>query len=119
MESRYQQAVALVTVEDAIVALGRPFNDHDFSQYPLDAPFPELGDLGANSQKGGSERIKQLARDEGLTLREVALRFSRPQRDFVGTPEQVADAIRDLVRERRQRWVHHQFGAAGWLAVFH
>ena len=93
VESRYQQAVALVTVEDAIVALGRPFNDHDFSQYPLDAPFPELGDLGANSQKGGSERIKQLARDEGLTLREVALRFSRPQRDFVGTPEQVAEAI--------------------------
>ncbi|MDR9878573.1 LLM class flavin-dependent oxidoreductase [Pseudomonas allii] len=93
VESRYQQAVELVTVEDAIVALGRPFNDHDFSQYPLDAPFPELGDLGSNSQKGGSDRIKQLARDEGLTLREVALRFSRPKRDFVGTPEQVADAI--------------------------
>jgi FMN-dependent oxidoreductase (nitrilotriacetate monooxygenase family) len=51
VERRYRQAVELVTVEDAIVALGRPFNDHDFSQYPLDAPFPELGDLGANSQK--------------------------------------------------------------------
>lgn len=99
VESRYQQAVELVTVEDAIVALGRPFNDHDFSQYPLDAPFPELGDLGSNSQKGGSDRIKQLARDEGLTLREVALRFSRPKRDFVGTPEQVADAI--------QTWFEH------------
>jgi FMN-dependent oxidoreductase (nitrilotriacetate monooxygenase family) len=93
VQSRYQQAVELVTIEDAIVALGRPFNDHDFSQYPLDAPFPELGDLGSNSQKGGSDRIKQLAKDEGLTLREVALRFSRPRRDFVGTPEQVADAI--------------------------
>ena len=93
VESRYQQAVDLVTVEDAIVALGRPFNDHDFSKYPLDAPFPELGDLGSNSQRGGSDRIKQLAKDEGLTLREVALRFSRPKRDFVGTPEQVADAI--------------------------
>ncbi|WDH50556.1 LLM class flavin-dependent oxidoreductase [Pseudomonas chlororaphis] len=93
VEERYQQAVALVSIEDAIVALGRPFNDHDFSQYPLDGPFPKLGDLGANSQKGGSERIKQLARDEGLTLREVALRISRPRRDFVGTPEQVADAI--------------------------
>jgi FMN-dependent oxidoreductase (nitrilotriacetate monooxygenase family) len=93
VESRYQQAVELVSIEDAIVALGRPFNDHDFSQYPLDAPFPELGDLGSNSQKGGSDRIKQLAREEGLTLREVALRFSRPRRDFVGTPEQVADAI--------------------------
>lgn len=93
VENRYEQAVALVTIEDAIVALGRPFNDHDFSQYPLDAPFPELGDLGANSAKGGSDWIKKLARDENLTLREVALRFSRPNRDFVGTPEQVADAI--------------------------
>ncbi|KEZ65505.1 monooxygenase, partial [Pseudomonas amygdali pv. tabaci str. ATCC 11528] len=52
LESRYRQAVELVTIEDAIVALGRPFNDHDFSQYPLDEPFPELGDLGSNSQKG-------------------------------------------------------------------
>jgi len=93
VERRYQEAVDLVTIEDAIVALGRPFNDHDFSQYPLDAPFPALGDLGSDSQKGGSDRIKQLAKDEGLTLREVALRFSRPLRDFVGTPEQVADAL--------------------------
>ncbi|WP_341523137.1 LLM class flavin-dependent oxidoreductase [Pseudomonas sp. G.S.17] len=95
VESRYQQAVELVSIEDAIVALGRPFNDHDFSQYPLDAPFPELGDLGSNSQKGGSDRIKQLAKDEGLTLREVALHFSRPRREFVGTPNQVADAIQN------------------------
>ncbi|MDB5984572.1 MAG: monooxygenase [Pseudomonas sp.] len=95
VESRYQQAVELVTIEDAIVALGRPFNDHDFSQYPLDAPFPDLGDLGSNSQKGGSDRIKQLAKDQGLTLREVALHFSRPRRDFVGTPDQVANAIQN------------------------
>lgn len=93
VESRYQQAVELVSIEDAIVALGRPFNDHDFSKYPLDEPFPDLGDLGSNSQKGGSDRIKQLAKEKGLTLREVALHFSRPKRDFVGTPEQVADAI--------------------------
>jgi FMN-dependent oxidoreductase (nitrilotriacetate monooxygenase family) len=93
VESRYQQAVELVSIEDAIVALGRPFNDHDFSQYPLDAPFPDVGDLGSNSQKGGSDRIKQLAKEKGLTLRQVALHFSRPKRDFVGTPEQVADAI--------------------------
>ncbi|MDE1164822.1 MAG: LLM class flavin-dependent oxidoreductase [Pseudomonas sp.] len=99
-ESRYQQAVQLVSIEDAIVALGRPFNDHDFSQYPLDAPFPDLGDLGSNSQKGGSDRIKQLARDEGLTLRQVALRFSAPKRDFTGTPEHVADAI--------EHWFKHE-----------
>jgi len=93
VENRYQQAVDLVSIEDAIVALGRPFNDYDFSQHALDAPFPDLGELGSNSHKGASERIKHLARDEGLTLREVALRFSRPRRDFVGTPAQVADAL--------------------------
>ncbi|MDB6146334.1 MAG: monooxygenase [Pseudomonas sp.] len=95
VESRYQQAVDLVTIEDAIVALGRPFNDHDFSKYPLDAPFPDLGELGSNSQKGGSDRIKQLAKDNGLTLRDVALHFSRPRREFVGTPDQVANAIQN------------------------
>ena len=51
VESRYQQAVALVTVEDAIVALGRPFNDHDFSQYPLDAPFPNWATWAPTARK--------------------------------------------------------------------
>ncbi|TBV02045.1 LLM class flavin-dependent oxidoreductase [Phytopseudomonas dryadis] len=95
VESRYQQAVDLVSIEDAIVALGRPFNDYDFSGHELDAPFPDLGDLGSNSHKGASDRIKQQAREEHLTLREVALRFSRPRRDFVGTPEEVANALQD------------------------
>lgn len=93
VEQRYQQAVELVSIEDAIVALGRPFNDHDFSQYPLDAPFPELGNLGSDSQKGGSDRIKQLARERQWTLREAALHFSRPRREFVGTPDQVANQV--------------------------
>ena len=93
VEDRYQQAVDLVSIEDAIVALGRSFDDHDFSQYPLDAPFPDVGHLGANSHKGTSERIVDLARDNGWSLREVALYFSRPKRDFVGTAEQVADQV--------------------------
>ncbi|WP_397451996.1 LLM class flavin-dependent oxidoreductase [Pseudomonas sp. NA-150] len=93
VDSRYQQAVELVSIEDAIVALGRPFNDYDFTVHDLDAPFPDLGDLGANSHKGSSDRIKQLAKEKNLTLRDVALYFSRPRREFVGTPEQVADAI--------------------------
>ncbi|MGI4839069.1 MAG: LLM class flavin-dependent oxidoreductase [Janthinobacterium lividum] len=92
-EARYQQAVALVSIEDAIVALGRPFNDYDFSPHDLDAPFPDLGELGSNSHKGTSDAIKRLAREESLTLRQVALRFSQPNRDFTGTAEQVADAI--------------------------
>ncbi|MCU1717085.1 LLM class flavin-dependent oxidoreductase [Pseudomonas sp. 5P_3.1_Bac2] len=99
-EERYQQALALTSIDDALVALGRPFNDYDFSRHELDAPFPDLGDLGSNSHKGTSDQLKQLARDQGLTLRQVALRFAAPRRDFVGTPEQVADAL--------QHWFDHQ-----------
>ncbi|WP_159884599.1 LLM class flavin-dependent oxidoreductase [Paenibacillus puerhi] len=96
-ERKYQETVNLVSIEKAIVALGRPFNDHDFSVYPLDEPFPDLGDLGVNSQQGGSEKIKRLAKEQNLTLRQVALRFATPKGSFVGTPEKVADTI--------QRWV--------------
>jgi FMN-dependent oxidoreductase (nitrilotriacetate monooxygenase family) len=99
-EQRYQHAAALVSIEDAIVALGRPFNDYDFTRHDLDAPFPDLGDLGANSHKGTSDRIKASAREEQLTLREVALRFSKPDRAFVGTPEQLADALQQWFEGR-------------------
>ncbi|MHA6194475.1 LLM class flavin-dependent oxidoreductase [Pseudomonas wadenswilerensis] len=99
-ERRYQQAVALVSIEDAIVALGRPFNDYDFSGHDLDAPFPDLGDLGSQSHKGSSDQLKRIAREEGLTLRQVALRFSAPKRDFVGTAEDVANAVQD--------WFEHE-----------
>ncbi|MFT4240990.1 MAG: LLM class flavin-dependent oxidoreductase [Acidovorax sp.] len=92
-ERKYEELAALVPVENAIAALARPFNDHDFSQYPLDEPFPDLGDLGRNSQQSTSDRIKQHAREHGLTLREVALWHARPKRSFVGTAEEVADEI--------------------------
>ncbi len=36
-------------------------------------------------------KVIQAARDEHLTLREVALRFATPRGNFVGTPEQIAD----------------------------
>ncbi|RTE07863.1 LLM class flavin-dependent oxidoreductase [Paenibacillus whitsoniae] len=96
-ERKYLETVNLVSIEKAIIALGRPFNDHDFSVYPLDEPFPDLGDLGANSQQGGSEKIKRYAKEHNLTLRETALRFATPKGNFVGTPEKVADTI--------QRWI--------------
>jgi FMN-dependent oxidoreductase (nitrilotriacetate monooxygenase family) len=77
----------------ALVQLGRPFNYHDFSQYPLDEPFPELGDLGSNGYRGHAEHIKNTAREQGLTLREAALRFATRYSSFVGSPLTVANEI--------------------------
>ena len=93
VERQYQQTAALVSVEDALNYLGRYFDHHDFSQYPLDAPFPALGDIGQNSFRSTTDEIKRNAREKALTLRQVALEAATPRPLFHGTPEQVADGL--------------------------
>ncbi|XID93429.1 LLM class flavin-dependent oxidoreductase [Paenibacillaceae bacterium WGS1546] len=105
-ERKYQEVASLVSIEKALDYLGRFFEHHDFSQYPLDEPFPDIGDLGSNSFRSGTDKIKQQAREEGLTLRQVALRSATPRGQFVGTPEHVADLI--------QQW-HEEEGADGFI----
>jgi FMN-dependent oxidoreductase (nitrilotriacetate monooxygenase family) len=90
---QYQTTAALVSEEDALNYLGRYFEHHDFSQYPLDAPFPDLGDLGQNSFRSTTDEIKRNARERGLTLRQVALEAASPRARFAGTPEEVADGL--------------------------
>jgi FMN-dependent oxidoreductase (nitrilotriacetate monooxygenase family) len=88
-----------IDVAKAVVQLGRPFNYHDFSKYPLDGPFPDLGDLGANGYRSAAERIKRIARDERLTVRQAALRFAHRRSPFVGSPRTVADEIERWFRD--------------------
>ncbi|MCC8555587.1 LLM class flavin-dependent oxidoreductase [Xanthomonas hortorum] len=92
-EAKYQQIAALADIDEALAYLGRFFDHHDFSQYALDAPFPELGDIGANSFRSTTDKIKHDARTQGLTLRQVALEAVSPRPQFIGTGEQVADAL--------------------------
>ncbi|MFS0837465.1 LLM class flavin-dependent oxidoreductase [Paenibacillus sp. 1P03SA] len=94
-ERKYQEVADLVTIETALDYLGRFFEHHDFSQYPLDEPFPELGDLGKNSFQSGTDKIKEEAKEKNLTLRQVALQAATPKGRFVGTPEKVADLIQE------------------------
>ena len=92
-EEKYQEIANLVVIEDALNYLGRYFNDMDFSIYGLDDPFPDLGDFARNGWESTTDRIKQLAKDENLTLREMALRSTTPKPPFIGTPEQIADTM--------------------------
>lgn len=94
-ERKYQEIANLVTIEHALDFLGRFFEHHDFSQYSLDEPFPDLGDLGRNSFQSTTDRIKRQAKEENLTLRQVALRAATPKGVFVGTPERVAGLIQE------------------------
>lgn len=105
-EEKYQQIVSLVTIENALDYLGRFFEHHDFSQYDLDAQFPDVGDLGSNSFRSGTDRIKKRAKELNLTLREVALQAATPRNAFIGTPEYVADQV--------QQWFEEE-GADGFI----
>lgn len=104
-QEKYRIAASLVPIENALAALARPFNDHDFSVYPLDEPFPDLGDIGRNSQQAASDHIKKIARENDWTLREVAQWFATPKTVFVGTAEHVANEI--------ERWFNNE-GADGF-----
>jgi alkanesulfonate monooxygenase SsuD/methylene tetrahydromethanopterin reductase-like flavin-dependent oxidoreductase (luciferase family) len=82
------------------VALGRPFGYHDFRQYPIDGPFPDVSHLSLNSYKGHAERILKRVRDNKLTLRQAALSLGERRRSFVGSPRTVADEIERWFVER-------------------
>ncbi|MBV1851322.1 NtaA/DmoA family FMN-dependent monooxygenase [Catellatospora tritici] len=89
-----QEILGAKSFDRALAELGRPFGWHDLSQYDLDAPFPELGDLGDRSFKTQAEKIKQLARDNGFTLRQVVQHQLDSRRSpFVGSAQTVATEI--------------------------
>ncbi|WP_087974933.1 LLM class flavin-dependent oxidoreductase [Oceanobacillus rekensis] len=96
-EAKYQEIMNLVSVEDALNFLGRYFDHFDFSQFPVDEQFPEIGDVGKNSFQATTDDIKKMAKEENLTLREVALRVTTPKVKFFGTYEQVADQMIEWV----------------------
>ncbi len=106
-ERKYQEIASLVSIENALNYLGRFFEHFDFSRFPLDEPFPDIGDLGSNSFRSGTDKIKRNAKERGLTLRQVALQAATPRGEFIGTPEQIADRI--------QRW--YEEGAADGFII--
>lgn len=106
VERQYQTTAALVSIDDALNYLGRYFEHHDFSQYELDAPFPDIGDLGQNSFRSTTDEIKRRAREHNQTLRQAALEAATPRPRLHGTPEQVADGL--------QQWFEG-FAADGFI----
>ena len=98
-EHKYQAIRNLVTIEEALLYLGRFFDHHDFSIYPLDETFPDIGDIGKNSFRATTDRIKKTAREKNLTLRAIALDAATPRTAFIGTAEHIADEIIRWVEE--------------------
>ncbi|MEB7676459.1 LLM class flavin-dependent oxidoreductase [Staphylococcus saprophyticus] len=93
VESRFEEIKSLANIDEALDYLGRYYDHHDFSQYDLDAPFPELGEVGQNSFRATADAIAARAKEHQLTLREVALEETVRRSPFMGTYEKVADLI--------------------------
>jgi FMN-dependent oxidoreductase (nitrilotriacetate monooxygenase family) len=81
----------------ALGELGRPFGWHDFRQYDLDAPFPDVLAVAERSFRTQAEHIVALAKAGNLTLRQTVQQLSGPKpTPFVGSAQTVADEL--------QRW---------------
>ena len=105
-DAKYQELAGLESLETGFGFLSRTFNDHDFRQYDLDGPFPDVEHIGRNSQQSGSLRILKQVRAENLTLRQVVQRLATPRGAFVGSPETVANTL--------QHWFEND-GADGFV----
>jgi len=92
-EQNYRTLTELGSLDTGLGFLARAFNDHDFSRYDLDAPFPDVASLGWNSQQSATQKILAQVSVENLTLRQIAQRLSTPRGQFFGTPAQVADRM--------------------------
>jgi alkanesulfonate monooxygenase SsuD/methylene tetrahydromethanopterin reductase-like flavin-dependent oxidoreductase (luciferase family) len=98
--ARFDALNEAVDIQTAVKYLSRYFSFFDFSQFPLDEPLPDLGDIGNNSFKSTAEYYKKIAREQQLTLRQLALLATAPRKDFVGDPVQVADKLQFFFEER-------------------
>jgi alkanesulfonate monooxygenase SsuD/methylene tetrahydromethanopterin reductase-like flavin-dependent oxidoreductase (luciferase family) len=86
---------ALISPEYGVDQLSRML-EVDISGYSLDGPLPTLPDEDAiNGMKSRSTLVKELARRDNLTIRQLIERLTggRGHRVFAGTPEQVADQL--------------------------
>ena len=107
-ESRYHELAALESIDTGLGLLSRTFNDHDFRQYDLDGPFPDVEHIGINSQQSSTLRILAEVRADNLSLRQVAERLATPRGAFIGSAETVAN--------RLQQWF--EAGAADGFVIF-
>jgi FMN-dependent oxidoreductase (nitrilotriacetate monooxygenase family) len=92
--AKEQSILGAKSFDRALAELGRPFGWHDFSQYDLEAPFPDVSSLGERSFRTQADAITRRARENNLTLRQVVEHQLAAHRSpFVGSPLTVADEI--------------------------
>ena len=105
-EDKFAECQALIHPEIGVAALSEMVA-MDLSKYPLDGPLPDVP--LTNSQQGRQKVIVEMARREGLTIRQLYRRASpaRAHRIVCGTAADIADSL--------EHW--HRSGAADGFNV--
>ncbi len=70
----------------------------DLTTYPLDAPLQDIANADAPGTRGSLDVVLQGTRQEGLTLREAAVRYATSELtpQITGDPDHVADELERL-----------------------
>lgn len=92
-EAREKRALldSLVHYDSGIASLSISLG-HDASKFDPDGPLPDVPET--NASKSGRERVMKLAREEGLTVRQLAGRFGGyAGHALVGTAKSVAEEM--------------------------
>lgn len=98
---------SLVHSDSAIAALSIALG-HDASRFDPDGPLPDIPET--NDSRSARERAIELARREGLTVRQLAQRLGGyAGLAFIGTPASIADEM--------QEWLENE-GSDGFNIMF-
>jgi alkanesulfonate monooxygenase len=105
--SKWAKLDSLIHYDSAISSLNLALG-YDVSTFDPDGPLPEIPET--NGSHTGRDRIISLAKNENLTIRQLAQRAaSYGGLTFVGTPETIADAM--------EQWLNEE-GADGFNIMF-
>jgi alkanesulfonate monooxygenase SsuD/methylene tetrahydromethanopterin reductase-like flavin-dependent oxidoreductase (luciferase family) len=98
-EAKYRELAELGNLENACARwVAGSTTTISASMIPM-ARSRDVAAEGLKSNQSQSARVLALA-DQGLTLREIALRHATPRGQLVGTPEQVADRLQLWLEQR-------------------
>ena len=104
-QEKYDMLNSLIPLRVALQRLSANLGGVDLSKFDLDAPVP---DIPVNNQRVSAvESYIAIARRDGLTLRQMAMRSAAAKHHWtlIGSVKQVADELEVLVPRRRRGWV--------------
>ncbi|MEK8127004.1 LLM class flavin-dependent oxidoreductase [Paenibacillus filicis] len=100
---KYRELEELIPDSVILPGLSQMLN-FDLRPYPLDGELPDIPDPveASNGMKSRVKLVMDMARGEQLSIRQIGRRLigARGHRQFIGTPEQLADTMEEWFQER-------------------